>query len=240
MISEAAGWDASAQAWIDTVQNDLNRKYVLDGPMLSECGDVDGRKILDAGCGEGRFCRMLAERGARVTGIDITAALIEEARRRHPDGEYTVGHVETLPYDDATFDLLVSYVVLLDVKDFRAAIREMARVLKPGGRAAVSNLQSFATTIERPWVRDAEGNKIHFAMDNYNEEVGTAVAWEGISIFNYHRPLHFYINAFLESGLQLVKFLEPLPSSEAVKEAPSLADYLRVPFMNLTTWRKPE
>lgn len=206
--------------------------------MLSECGDVDGLTVLDAGCGEGRFCRMLAERGARVTGIDITSALIEEARLRHPAGQYAVGNVENLPYEDDEFDIVVSYVVLLDVQDFRAAIREMARVLKHGGRAIVSNLQSFATTRDRPWIRDAEGNKLYFSMDNYNEEVGTAVEWEGISIFNYHRPLHSYMNAFLECGLQLEKFLEPLPSVQAVEAEPALADYLRVPFMNLMTWRK--
>ncbi|MBC8063684.1 MAG: methyltransferase domain-containing protein, partial [Chlorobia bacterium] len=236
---EAAGWDASAQAWIDTVQNDSNRKFVLDEPMLAECGQVSRKQVLDVGCGEGRFCRMLTERGATTTGIDITVGLIEEARKRHPEGSYDVGNAEALPYNAASFDIVVSYVVLLDIPDFRAAIREMARVLKPGGKAVVSNLQSYATTIERPWMKDEAGNKLHFAMDNYNEEVGTAVEWEGISIYNYHRPLHSYLNAFLESGLQLVKFLEPLPSLESIQETPSLADYLRVPFMNLTTWLKP-
>ena len=239
MVSEAAGWDASAQAWIKCVQNDLNRKYVLDQPMLSECGEVGGLEVLDAGCGEGRFCRLLAERGAKATGIDITAALIEEARRQHSEGRYEVGDVERLPYADSMFDIVVSYVVLLDVRDFRAAIFEMARVVKPGGKVVVANLQSFATTRNQPWVKDEAGNKLFFAMDNYNEEVGAAVEWAGVSIYNYHRPLHAYLNAFVESGLLLTKFLEPVPEPEAVRAEPNLADYLRVPFMNLSTWRKP-
>jgi SAM-dependent methyltransferase len=239
MPNQAAGWDASAQAWIDTVANDVNRSHVLDKPMLAECGLVRGVQALDVGCGEGRFCRMLAERGAETTGIDITSELIAEARRLHPEGKYEEGNAESLPYEDNSFDLVVSYVALLDIPDFRAAIREMARVLKPGGKVVVSNLQSYATTVERPWIKDEEGKRLYFIMDNYNEEVGTAVHWSGISIFNYHRPLNFYINAFLESGLQLVRFLEPLPSIESVEELPVLASYLRVPYMNLMTWRKP-
>lgn len=240
MTSVAAGWDASAQAWIDTVQGDSNRKFVLDGPMLAECGDVSGRRVLDVGCGEGRFCRMLAERGAIVTGVDPTVPLIEAARTSDSRGDYRVAGGESLPFENATFDLVVSYLVLIDIPDFRGAIAEMARVVKPGGKVVVANLQSFATTRELPWVRNADGEKIHFAVDNYNDEVGMDVAWNGISIINYHRPLGSYLNCFIENGLILTKFLEPVPSEEAIAQAPAIADYKRVPIMCVMTWLKPE
>lgn len=238
MPLEAAGWDASAPAWINHLDKETTRRFVLDEPMLSECGDVRGLQVLDAGCGEGRFCRMLSERGAITTGIDLTEPLIQEAQRRHPEGRYEVGNAEALPYQDASFDLVISYIVLLDIDDFRTAIREMARVLKPGGKAVVSNLQSFVTTKETPWIEDEAGNRLHIAVDNYNDEIRMAVEWLGISIINYHRPLNFYVNAFLQSGFQLEKFLEPIPSKEAAEQYPILATYFRVPYMNLMTWRK--
>lgn len=239
MPREAAGWDASADAWIKNVAQDLNRIYVLDPPMLAECGDVSGRRVIDIGCGEGRFCRMLAERDAIVSGLDPTASFIDLAKEKHPDGDYRVGFAESLPYPDEFFDVVVSYVVLLDVEDYVRAIGEMARVLKPGGRAVVSNLQAFCTTREVAWIKDEEGNNLYVAVDNYLEERADTIEWNGISITNYHRPLHAYLNAFIAKGFQLAKFLEPVPSEEAVRKEPRLADYYRVPYMHVMTWAKP-
>ncbi len=238
-MPEAAGWDASADAWIETVEHDLNRVCVLDQPMLEQCGTVAGRRVLDIGCGEGRFARMLAERGAEVSGIDPTAAFIEVAKAKHPEGDYRVGVAEDLPYPDASFDLLISYVALVDIPDFRTAISEMARVLRPGGRAVVSNLQSFATARLDPWIEDAQGNRLYFSLDNYMEERADDVAWKGISITNFHRPLSAYLESFLANGFILKRFIEPLPSDEAIRKFPRLADYYRVPWMHLTTWEKP-
>ena len=68
-----------------------------------------------------------------ATGIDPTQSLLEVARKRDPSGDYRPGRAEQLDFDDASFDLVVSYVTLVDIADFRTAIREMARVLRPGG-----------------------------------------------------------------------------------------------------------
>lgn len=239
MISEAAGWDASAQAWIKHVETDATRIHVLDAPMLAECGDVAGKAVLDDGCGEGRFSRMLAERGAVISGIDPTIDFVEVARQKHPGGDYRVGVAESLPFADESFDLVISYLVILDVDDYLSAIKEMERVLRPGGRIVLANLQSFATTRVDPWIEDEDGNRLHVAVDNYSEERGDAVTWNGISIVNYHRPLSAYLNAFIGQGLRLEKFLEPLPTDESVKLVPRLAEYQRIPFMVIMTWSKP-
>ena len=79
----AAGWEYSARAYIDFQDaDDPNRTTLLDPAMLELCGNVRGRRLLDIGCGEGRFCRMLGERGADAVGIDLTPALICAARDR--------------------------------------------------------------------------------------------------------------------------------------------------------------
>jgi 2-polyprenyl-3-methyl-5-hydroxy-6-metoxy-1,4-benzoquinol methylase len=71
------GWDQSADPWIRLMaKGDPNRVFLLDGAMLDLCGAVHGLDVIDVGCGEGRFCRMLAKRGAHMTGIDPTAKLI--------------------------------------------------------------------------------------------------------------------------------------------------------------------
>ena len=88
--------------------------------MLRLADDVSGLRVLDAGCGEGRFCRMLGERGASVTGIDPTPLLIAAAHERHPGGEYALATSERLPYAHNSFDLVVNYVSLVETADYVA------------------------------------------------------------------------------------------------------------------------
>lgn len=234
------GWDRSASAWVQFVnEGDPSREHILDGPMLELCGDVEGKRVLDVGCGEGRFCRMLAKRGGVVTGIDPTDELIEAARMRDPDGDYRIAVAEDLPFESETFDLVVSYVVLVDIPDFRKGIIEMARVLSRGGEIVVANLNPFVTAVNPPWVKDANKNRLHLAVDNYMEERADHVAWRGIEVINFHRPMASYIQAFLKAGLILDAFDEPIPSELAINAVPDLDAARRVPYFHVMRWRKP-
>lgn len=233
------GWDDSAGAWIKSVENDVNRLYVLDPAMLEQAGDVTGLRVLDVGCGEGRFCRMLSARGAETVGIDPTAGLIARAKEMHPTGDYRIGEAEALQFEDGAFDIVVGYLVLIDIDDIKTAIREMVRVLKSGGRILIANLNSFTTTMANPWIRDDRGWRLYFAMDDYPKERHGMVSWNGITIKNYHRPLHMYLNPFIDEGLRLARYLEPVPTEEAIRQSPGLEDYLRIPYMNVMVWEKP-
>ena len=71
-------WAESVEDWIQ--QDQSVRTGMLDSWMLEALGDVSGKRVIDIGCGEGRFCRLLAGLGAEVTGIDLTEALVEKAR----------------------------------------------------------------------------------------------------------------------------------------------------------------
>jgi 2-polyprenyl-3-methyl-5-hydroxy-6-metoxy-1,4-benzoquinol methylase len=105
--------------------------------LLSLLGDIEGRIVLDAGCGEGYLARVLAARGARVVGMDMGPRLIELARRRDPSCsiEYHVAELsEPLPEYSGHFDAVASYLVLNDVEDYRGFAAGCASMLKPGGR----------------------------------------------------------------------------------------------------------
>ncbi len=234
------GWNASAEAWIRFVDaGDPNRTHLLDPVMLKLCGEVKDLRVLDVGCGEGRFCRMLAQRGAQVTGLEPTSRLLEEARKRHPEGRYEPGDAAKLPYGDSSFDLVVSYVALVDIADYRTAIREKSRVLKPGGRVVLANLQPFATTSPTGWHRDKKGKKMHFPVDRYPDEYHNIARWKGIEIRQYHRPMGHIMRAFFDAGFNLREFLEPVPTAETVKANPGMADEIRVPIFVVMDWRKP-
>jgi SAM-dependent methyltransferase len=240
MVDDPSGWTTSAGAWIARVDTfDFARQVLLDESMIGLCGALDGLRILDVGCGEGRFCRMLSVRGADTTGLDPTAPLLDVAQKRHPKGKYLAGSGDELPFEDSSFDVVVFYLTLIDIPDYRKAIKEGARVLKPGGRMVVGNLASHASTSPNGWTRDADGKALYYALDNYMEETEMEVAWAGIKVINYHRPLSAYMDAFLSSGLILRAYLEPIPTLEQIAENPKWADERRVPYVVAMLWRKP-
>ncbi|MBS1714768.1 MAG: class I SAM-dependent methyltransferase [Armatimonadetes bacterium] len=232
-------WQSSAQAWIDRVESgDPNRDLLLDPVMLGLVERAGGRRVLDVGCGEGRFCRMLGPRGFACTGIDPTPALVARAAALDPDGRYLMASAERLPFADSSFETVVSYLTLCDIDDYRAAIKEAARVLTPGGRFIAANVNT-ALGPATGWVKDDRGRKLHWPLDHYAAESGFIAEWCGIRIVNYHRPLSDYFGALLGAGLDLKGFWEPVPEPEAVRRHAGLTDCLRVPNFWVTSWRKP-
>lgn len=238
--SNTPGWEASAEAWIadQGEHGDFGRRYVLDPIMLPRALAGSPRNALDVGCGEGRFCRKLSENGVEATGIDPTHGLIAGARSKYAGGRYVLGRAEELPFDDQTFDLVVSYLSLIDIADFERAISEMARVLKPGGAMLIANLTSFSTAgAESGWVRDAFGRKLHYPIDHYLTPRAIPVSYRGIRIVNYHRPLSAYMKRLLGAGLELTHFDEPTPTDAAPE--PKATSYRRAPHFLVMEWRRP-
>jgi len=234
------GWQASANAWIADMgeQGDFGRRYVLDPVMLPRALARSPRKALDVGCGEGRFCRMLKQHSIDVTGVDPTPGLIRAAHARDAEGAYFEATAERLPFDDNAFDLVVSYLSLIDIPDIAAAIPEMARVLAPGGALLIANLNSFNTAcIDAGWTKDTDGRRLYYPIDNYLEERSMWIEYRGIRIRNHHRPMSAYMRALLDAGLRLSYFDEPLLSLDAMPK--KAASYRRVPWFLVMEWVKP-
>lgn len=218
-------------------QGDFGRRYVLDPVMRPLALARSPKKALDVGCGEGRFCRMLNQHGLNVTGIDPTPRLIAAARARDLGGTYLEAPAEKLPFHDKSFDLVVSYLTLIDISDAKAAIHEMARVLKPGGALLIANLNSFNTAcVANGWVTDRTGQHLHYPVDNYLEERAQLIEYRGIRVVNHHRPLRVYMRSLLDAGLRLSYFDEPAPMPGAPEPKATL--YRRVPWFLVMEWLK--
>ncbi|MSP75397.1 MAG: class I SAM-dependent methyltransferase [Rhodospirillaceae bacterium] len=232
------GWAKSARAWITELgeRGDYNREFVLDSPMIARVQRRKYRMALDVGCGEGRFCRMLRSSGIQTVGIDPTEAFIEHAIRKDPAGDYQLGCAERLAFPDGLFDLVICYVSLVNILDIGRAIREISRVLQPGGTLLIANLNSFVTAgFPDGWIERADGTS-SFDIDRYSEVRAEWVSWADIRVQNWHRPLSAYMSLLLEQGLELRHFSEPLPGGGDPTQAER---FRRVPYFLIMEWQKP-
>jgi len=245
----AAQWDALADVWSSgySEYGDVNRRYVIDPVLFQILGDARGLRILDAGCGFGYLSRLLAKQGAAVEGQDISRKFIEMAldrERREPAGvRYRRASIVDLsPWSDGTFDAVVSNLVLQDVRDYRKAIREIARVLKPGGRFVFSVMHpAFASPPIRGWVqepRDSARNedRQYVKVDRYFDR--STEAWgfgDGPRVTSFHRPLRDYFEALADAGFLVRRLEEPVPPQEAIEARPRdfMNEYDRVPLFLL-------
>jgi SAM-dependent methyltransferase len=116
-----------------------------------------GTDVLDVGCGSGLALALADERGARTSGIDISAPLLEVARRRVPDADLREGGLDVLPFADQSFDAVLAINALQFAVAPAAAVREIHRVLRPGGRLAIGG---FAAP------ESCESTALHLAMES--------------------------------------------------------------------------
>jgi ubiquinone/menaquinone biosynthesis C-methylase UbiE/catechol 2,3-dioxygenase-like lactoylglutathione lyase family enzyme len=138
---EAAQWDASYGA--RTTRGHWQRARLEAAVRL--VGDGPG-SLLEVGVGSGRLLARLAERGWDVAGIDTAPRMLELARAQVPGARLEVACVEQLPFEDESFDAVVA-VGVLEYGDLEASLRELARVLCPGGRAVIGVRNSAAPTV---------------------------------------------------------------------------------------------
>jgi SAM-dependent methyltransferase len=235
---ESGGWIESANAWLAEIgdDGDYTRRFVLDGPMLERVRGRGFRTALDVGCGEGRFCRLLQTAGMSTVGIDPTPALIARARERDPAGDYRIGRAEQLDVAPGSFDVVVSYLSLIDIPDLTQATTNMVDALRPGGTLLIANLTSFNTAgMPAGWLTGSDGQPC-FCIDHYLDERRIWVSWRGIRVQNWHRPLATYMTTFLQAGLQLRHFAEPAPTGGDQRKADR---YRRVPYFHIMEWAKP-
>jgi SAM-dependent methyltransferase len=233
------GWTASADAWIKLAPQHPTRTLLLDPVMLAQTGDVQGKRILDVGCGEGRFARLLADRGAEVVGLDPIAPILDAAVAQASTKErYVLGAGEHLPFGAASFDILVFYLSLLDITGYREAISEASRVLRPGALVLVANFSNIASAAESA-VFDDDGKFAYYKVDRYLEEFDMTLEFSGLRIRNWHRPMSAYTDAFLNSGFALKRYIEPIPSDESLKDDVRYESWFRVPTFDVWVWQKP-
>ena len=234
----ASYWDANADRWADHVRRgwDVFRDHLNNPAFFEMVGDLRGKAVLDAGCGEGYNTRLLAKRGAKVTGVDISPRMIDLARReeeREPLGiRYELGSLSDLSFlESEAIDAVVSTMALMDSPDIEDALREFHRVLRPAGDLFFSITHPCFMTKGFEWLPDDAGVESRLLVSGYFDREPWVERWrfqsapEDEALFAipvFPRTLSDYVNRLINAGFVLQEIREPRPSEEACRAHPSL------------------
>lgn len=240
----AAHWEANAETWTRHARAgyDIYRDALNTPAFLAMLPAIDGLAGLDIGCGEGANTRKLAERGARIQGVDIAPTFIRHAREAEalsPLGVvYHVGDAAALPFKDETFDFVTAFMSLMDVAEQQEALREANRVLKPGGFLQFSILHPCFVPPHRKTLRDEKGECYAAEIAGYFDEThGRVEEWrfsslppeerakvEPFRVPRFHRTLSSWVEMIVRAGFVIQAFGEPSASIEVAAAVPTVAD----------------
>lgn len=210
-------WDDKAADWHIQVgeEGDANRRINSDPVLWRLLGDVEGRTVLDAGCGTGYLSVKLARAGATVIGVDQSPEMIriaaENIARAGVAARLHVGSASQLAaLPDASIDRIVSNYVLMDLPDLEGAMAAFARVLRPGGHAVVVFLHPCFCP-PGGWERLPDGRVRTTWPWSYLERRQFEESWGHFRspFIGFHRPLSAYFAAIFSAGLAVTAFEEP-------------------------------
>lgn len=128
-------WAEGARDWAEVQEQGA---LPLHAAVLDAAGVTRGIRLLDAGCGTGLVALLAHLRGAAVTAIDASAGMLAVARERLPDADLRVADIQDLPFADRAFDAVLAVNSLFFAPDMARAAREVARVVRPGGRVVAT------------------------------------------------------------------------------------------------------
>jgi ubiquinone biosynthesis O-methyltransferase len=183
-----AEWRA---ADIGAITDRLERALILE-----LAGNVAGFRVLDVGCGDGDLALELWERGAQVTGIDASQEMIAAARVRAKHQKaaiaFEVAAAEHLPFASEQFDIVVAVTILCFVKDPAPVFREMARVLRPGGRLVIGELGRWSSWAAarrvRAWCGSALWRRARFRS---NRELRRLIKHVGLAVETVRGAIYY-------------------------------------------------
>lgn len=247
-------WEENAEAFAQLIngRGTPHHRKILNPCIHRLMGDVKGKKILDAGCGEGYLSRIYTEKGADVVGVDFSPKLIALSQKRSAglDIEFLVADICQLDsLKDNQFDVVLCNLVLLNVECLDKSLHEFYRVLRPSGFLIFSVVHP-AFNVYGPGYWEV-GEKIkttgrrkgkYFISDQYFTEKEFLVLWKSrkgdgfpqkFSFF--HRTISTYVNQVINTGFRLMALEEPLPV-----EATEFFDReRRIPFFLVIKAEKP-
>jgi len=237
MFGVADKWDRNAESWTASMAAGHDQINELFGMpcYLNFLGDIANLEVLDAGCGEGRSSRHLASRGARVTGVDISGGMIANAISSNLRTGFEISYkvascLDLGQFPDRHFDLVTSFMAMMDTPELPRALAEFHRVTKPGGRVAMMVRHPCFFTRGFSILKNGQGYRTMLTVSEYFRRRPYTERWKFRSkesstfeVTRFPYTLSDYINAFVEHGFAITSVHEPQPSDEMCAQLPSLS-----------------
>jgi ubiquinone/menaquinone biosynthesis C-methylase UbiE len=133
--------------WAPTYDEAHNPLIALEEDItLDFIGDVKNQKVLDIGCGTGRYCELLAKRGAKVVGLDPSPRMLEYAKKKITTDlkfELCLGRIEDAEFPTNHFNIVVSALTLGHIPELEPVIKKISRIIKSRGRLIVSDIHPY-------------------------------------------------------------------------------------------------
>jgi SAM-dependent methyltransferase len=223
-----ARWSATPRTFLASLDPDggFAKRHLINPTVLRLLGDIDGKGILDAGCGQGYLSRLLAEHGATVVGVEPAKSLFDYAVERELELRQGIRYVQAalgaLP-DLGTLDAVVASMVLCAIPDWQPAMRSCVESLLPGGL--------FIITLNHPCFEGLAGSwaeRGYLKVDRYLHDYEIV----GPHGTDFHRPLATYLNGLTTLGCRLVEVVEPALSPDALADndaGPGAVAYVELP-----------
>lgn len=207
-------YEQLAEAYAAKIETKPHNAYYERPATLSLLPDVSGMRVLDAGCGPGLYAQLLKERRADVVSLDASPKMFELARKRlGEDADLRLADLsKPLELDDASFDLVLSPLVMDYIEDWHATFAEYYRVLKPGGY--------FIFSVGHPF-----SDYLYFKSENYFETEFVGSEWSGfkpvkVYVPTFRRSLSSIFAPLTAAGFVVEKVIEPLPTEDFKKADP--------------------
>lgn len=220
--------------------NDFRMHYIMPYTLIA-IGDVKGKYVLDLGCGEGGYSRALADKGAVVTAVDCSEALLDYVADRAMKEGANIKTLkrnanELIDIQDDLFDIVLCSMMLMDVEDIDGTLKEIHRVLKQNGRVFISILHPCFKPKESKWILEEDGIKV-VVKDYFNPIEWTDMIY-GVNtpLIYRHRTLSDYIKEFNQNKFVLADMNEPIPTKEQLRNSSKIEWLCKIPmylFMEL-------
>jgi ubiquinone/menaquinone biosynthesis C-methylase UbiE len=238
-------WDMYASLY-DEVQGetgDVAHELVYD-PLISQLtGDAAGKRVLDAGCGNGCWSRRLARRAKSVVGIDSSAALIKIAQTKdNPDNvRYEVRDLTgELGLEEGSFDLILSSMVLHYIPSIESAVSQLSRLLADSGEIVICVQHPMYQYHYRAQALAGKHSPVFPHTVSYFEHAPiTQVTLFGkMEVPTFNRTIEDYVTTFTRHGLVLTELREPQFSEALLEAMPRYREVSEVPRVIVIKFRK--
>ncbi|NSL86346.1 class I SAM-dependent methyltransferase [Chitinophaga sp. Mgbs1] len=195
---------------------------------------LEGKRVLDLGCGFGWHCRYAREqRAAAVTGVDLSARMLERAAAltNDPAIVYRLEPIEAFTYTREEYDVVISSLAFHYIADITTLFRRIYDCLKPGGSLIFSAEHPVFTALPaQDWYYDQHGNRLHWPLDNYQDQGIRHTSFLDNEVIKYHRTVAAWLNALIDAGFSIREVAEPTPSAAVLEKYPEMKDEKRRPI----------